>query len=99
MPRTAAKKDTNHDLIADTFRRLGWGWFDAYQLGLGFGDGVACRPWVNVIVEIKGPGGRLTRAERLFHETWIGPLEVVASLDDVLRVNEKYSRPDWYNES
>jgi len=96
MPRLDAKKDANHDEIADTFRRCGWGWKDTYQLGLGFGDGVACRPWVNVIVECKADGGRLTRAEREFHQTWMGPLEIVGSIDDVLKVNEKYARPDWY---
>ena len=96
MPRLAARKDANHDEIAEAFQRLGWYWKDTYQLGLGFGDGVACRPWVNVIVEIKADGGRLTRAEREFRATWLGPYEVVKSLDDVLRVNAKYARPDWY---
>jgi hypothetical protein len=96
MPRTAAKKDLNHDEIAETFQRLGWGWKDTYQLGLGFGDGVACRPWVNVLVEIKHGKGRLTRAEQEFREAWAGPYEIVTSVDDVLQVNNKYSRPDWY---
>ena len=96
MPRTAAKKDANHDEIVEAFRRLGWYWKDTYQLGLGFGDGVASRPWVNVVVEIKADGGRLTKAEREFHTECPGPVEVVKSLDDVLRVNEKYARPDWY---
>ena len=96
MPRTAAKKDANHDEIKKAFQRLGWYWKDTYQLGLGFGDGVASRPWVNVVVEVKGPGGRLTDAEHTYHTECPGPIEVVASLDDVLRVNEKYGRPDWY---
>jgi hypothetical protein len=96
MSRTAARKDTNHNEIADAFQRCGWYWKDTYQLGLGFGDGVASRPWVNVIIEIKAPGGRLTPAEQEFHEIWPGPVEVVTSLDDVLKVNEKYARPDWY---
>jgi hypothetical protein len=96
MPRTAARKDTNHNEIADAFQRLGWYWKDTYQLGLGFGDGIASRPWVNVIIEIKGPGGKLTPAEQEFHEICPGPVEVVTSLDDVLAVNEKYARPDWY---
>jgi len=86
MSRTAARKDTNHNEIADAFQRCGWYWKDTYQLGL----------WVNVIIEIKAPGGRLTPAEQEFHEIWPGPVEVVTSLDDVLAVNEKYARPDWY---
>ena len=96
MPRTAAKKDNNHDEIAEAFQHLGWYWKDTYQLGLGFGDGMASRPWVNVVVEIKAKDGQLTKAEQEFHTECPGPVEVVASLDDVLRVNEKYARPDWY---
>lgn len=89
--RRAAKKDDNHNVIVAAFRSLGCGWFDTYQLGGGFPDGVAEINALTVLVEIKDGAKRpserkLTPAEAVFHAEWRGPLVIVETVDDVLRL-------------
>lgn len=87
--RKRAKKDNNHNDIASAFRTLGWSWHDTHQLGDGFPDGIAGRPGVNVIIEIKdgslSPSRRkLTPDEVHFHTFWRGPLFIIGSSQEVI---------------
>src|SRR5689334_11360868 len=89
--RRAAKKDDNHNHVAAAFRALGCGWFDTYQLGSGFPDGVAEINTLTVLVEIKDgakrPSARkLTPDEARFHAAWRGALVIIETTDDVLRL-------------
>lgn len=88
-PAYARRKDANHDEIAEAFRRLGWQWIDTYQHAAyteGFPDGLVAKDGFIALVEVKGKRGRLTKAERAFHEGFQGKVWVIRSIDDVLRV-------------
>lgn len=94
--RRAAKKDNNHNDIADAFRKLGWSWFDTHQVGNGFPDGVAGKHSFNILIEIKDgalpPSARkLTPMEADFHKTWLGAVHVVQSVDDVIAINRAFT--------
>ncbi|HUV67174.1 MAG TPA: hypothetical protein VMW24_25015 [Sedimentisphaerales bacterium] len=82
MPRLAAKKDANHDEIAEVFRKLGWQWTDTYQLGMGFPDGVISRPGMNILIEVKSEKGTLTPEEKRFQKRFVGPLYYVRSVEE-----------------
>ena len=90
MPRLDARKDDNHDEIKAAFEKLGWYWRDTFQLGMGFPDGVASREGINLLVEVKSPGGRLSRMERDYHLNCPGPIVVVRSIDDVIAIDAQY---------
>lgn len=95
-PRLAARKDANHNEIADTFRRLGWSVLDIYQLP-GTADILVARRGVTIMVEIKDGSKppskrRLTESEREFAETWEGMHVVVETEDDVIRLHEAISQ-------
>lgn len=95
--RLRAKKDSNHNAIADAFTRLGWSWWDTHQLGNGFVDGVAGRPGINVLVEIKDgskpPSKRkLTPDEIDFHKTWRGPILIIHSIDEIINFHNSCMR-------
>ncbi len=94
-PLRAFRKDANHEVIADAFRRLGWQWYDTYQVAQylpGFPDGMAVKSWCVLLVEIKGERGRLTEEEKRFHSLYAGPLAVVRTIEDVKKVTEIWSR-------
>lgn len=91
MVRRACKKDSNHDEVADAFRRLGWLWVDCYQFGQfvpGFPDGLAARDGRVLWVEVKTAKGRLTPDEVMFRARLgrDGEYVVVRSVDDVLEL-------------
>ncbi len=93
MPRRACRKDANHDAIADAFRRLGWQWYDTYQVAQyipGFPDGLAVKPDYALLVEVKGERGQLTEDEAEFHAWYEGPLAIVRSNEDVVRVTKEW---------
>jgi hypothetical protein len=86
-PRYAARKDQNHDEIADAFRRLGWTFVDTWQCAQyvpGFFDGLACRDGVVIGVEVKHGKEPLTPDEARFHAAWPGRILVARSVEDVL---------------
>lgn len=93
--RIRAKKDTNHNIIGSLFKKLGWSWWDTHQLGGGFPDGIAGKPGMNILCEIKDgnkpPSARkLTVDEIDFHKSWRGPLHIVETAEDVLKINSEY---------
>ena len=95
--RRAAKKDSNHNEIAGTFRQLGWSWTDTHQLGNGFPDGAAGKNNRTLLVEIKDgslpPSARkLTPMEQTFHDRFKGAKAIVESVDDVIRINNEHHK-------
>jgi hypothetical protein len=71
--RRAAKKDANHNLIADHLRKLGWSVLDLSRLGGGCPDILVGRPSFAALVEIKSPGGKLTPEQLEVRKKWDGP--------------------------
>jgi len=87
--RRAARKDENHDQIAEAFRALGWQVIEAYQFAQfcpGFPDIIAIKDGVVRFVEVKTPVGRLTKTEKAFLDRFPQIVRVVRSVDDVLEM-------------
>lgn len=87
--RKRARKDDNHNLIAQTFVQCGLSVADTSALGDGFADMVVGLARINVLVEVKDgakpPSARkLTKDEQDFHANWRGWIVVVKSVDDAL---------------
>jgi hypothetical protein len=72
--RRAAKKDGNHNEIADHLRSLGWSVLDLSRVGDDCPDAAVGRPGFMALVEIKMPGEKLTPGQEAFRrERWDGP--------------------------
>ncbi len=78
----AAKVDLNQPEIVAAFRRLGCCVMHAHTLGKGAPDLLVSRKGTVWMVEVKGPKGKLTPDQEVFHAVW--PVHVVRSVDDVL---------------
>lgn len=70
--RRAAKKDANHNAIAQVFIDEGCSVFDASGVGQNFPDLVVARNGETVLVEVKGQYGKLTEGQREFARRWQG---------------------------
>ena len=90
--RRAAKKDRNHNTIAQALRDVGYRVHETHQLGSGFPDltvgGIdrrtgARRVW---LVEVKAPKGTLTPDEAAFHQEWAGLVDTVRTVDEAYRL-------------
>lgn len=79
MPRWAARKDGNHNAIADAFRAAGASVIETHRLGDDFPDLVIGWRGRTVLVEVKNPEGRdrETEGQRLAREAWRGDLWVI----------------------
>lgn len=89
--RVRARKDANHTAIVQNFRDLGATVLDTAQLGNGAPDILIGYQGHNVAIEIKDgskpPSKRaLTIDEQEFHADWNGWIEIVYSVDDVVRI-------------
>ena len=70
--RRAAKKDANHNAIAQVFIDEGCSVFDASGVGQNFPDLVIAKQGDTVLVEVKGKHGQLTEGQREFADKWQG---------------------------
>ena len=66
MTHTHGRRDANHAEIIAALRALGAEVFDTADLGGGFPDAVVYHNGRLILLEIKAPGGRLTKAEQEF---------------------------------
>ena len=92
--RVRARKDSNHVEIVKAFRDLGASVFDTAQLGRGYPDINISLSNITVLVEIKDgakpPSAcKLTLDEVKFHDEWQGWVEIVYSVDDVIKLVNK----------
>jgi hypothetical protein len=83
--RRTAKKDNNHNEIADAFQKMGCTWQDTHQLGDDFPDGIAgINGIVNLLVEVKNEdGGKLSAGQKKFRDHWNGPIAKISTIDEV----------------
>jgi len=82
--RLAAKKDANHNLIADAFEKLGCSVFDTSRMGNDFPDMVIGLCGINVLIEVKRDAkAKLTDGQFKFFHEWKGWTAVVRGIDDV----------------
>jgi hypothetical protein len=99
--RRAARRDSNHALIRDALRYLGYTVADTASLGNGFPDLVVRNETHVLLVEVKDPDKpqskrRLTPDERAFLDAWAPFAIAVLYVDEVIRAFEdlkKETRP------
>jgi hypothetical protein len=89
--RLRARKDDNHNDIADLFTSAGCTVVDTSQLGKGFPDMVIGLCGINVLVEVKdgdkSPSKqKLTEDEFKFFHNWRGWVAVVRDDKDALNI-------------
>lgn len=101
--RRAARKDANHNSIADHLRSLGWSVLDLSRLGDGAPDMAVGKPGFAAVIEVKdgskSPSDRkLTEDEERFRAGWEGPYVLALSPEDaaiqleVLRIQWRGAR-------
>lgn len=93
--RHAARVDANHAAIVQKLRQAGFEVISLATVGDGVPDILVGMPLVNVLFEIKDgtktpSNRRLKPAQVSFLETWPGPVHVVLSPDEALRVALAY---------
>lgn len=81
--RRAAKKDGNHNTIADHLRKLGWSVLDLSRLGGGCPDMVVGRPGYCALVEVKQPGEGLTEDQVEVKKKWDAPYFIATSPEQI----------------
>jgi hypothetical protein len=101
--RRAAKVDGNHGDVVAALRKVGIAARSTATIGEGFPDLLAGFRGVNVLLEIKDstkpPSARkLTKAEEDFIATWPGPVYVVTSAEEAVRVVVETARPGRFDE-
>ncbi len=85
--RRAARKDANHDEVAEALFKAGHTVVGTYQQGNGFPDIVSGKGGVTWMWEVKAKDGELTPAQVEFITRWRGgPLHVVKSGLEALRI-------------
>ena len=78
----AAKVDLNQRAVVKAFRDAGCCVLHLHTVGQGCPDLLVGRKGTVWLVEVKGPKGKLTPDQEVFHAAW--PVHVVRSVDDVL---------------
>lgn len=90
--RRAARKDSNHNTIAQALRDVGYRVAETHQLGAGFPDltvgGINRTTGQQQIwlLEVKDATGKLTPAEQAFHREWIGYVHVIRTVDEAYKL-------------
>lgn len=95
MPN-ANRKDANTDEIMIAILESGWKYIDIHDCGHGVPDCIAYKiikgmP-VSILIEIKTRIGKLTSAEKIFHERHDGLVYICRSGEEVRRILNDYDR-------
>jgi hypothetical protein len=96
--RRAAKRDANHNDVADRFRALGCSVFETDRVGEGFPDLIVGCLGVNFLVEVKNPETRYGRAglnggQTRFNDAWRGDkVWLVCSEDEATAVVQNWRK-------
>lgn len=92
----ANRKDSNTDEIMIAVLESGWKYIDMHDCGRGLPDCIAYKIVKNiplsVMIEIKTRIGKLTKAEKIFHEKHDGLVYICRSGEDVKRILSDYDR-------
>jgi hypothetical protein len=89
--RLKARKDENHNDIAELFIAAGASVHDTSRLGGGFPDMVISIYGINILIEVKDGNKspsqqKLTPDEHKFLDKWKGWVEIVRNDQDALRI-------------
>lgn len=88
--RRRAKVDLNQPEIVKAFRDMGCTVQHLHTIGSGCPDIIVGINGLNILVEIKSPGGTLTVDEILWHDDWRGQVQIVDSVDKAVSVVNYY---------
>jgi hypothetical protein len=80
--------DKNQREIVNALRAIGCSVLDLSRMGKGTPDILVFCPRLHAycLVEIKSDKGKMTPAQKKFHADWRGPVVVVKSVDEALKV-------------
>lgn len=84
--RRAARVDANQAEIVSALRKAGATVELLHAVGGGCPDILAGYLGRNLLMEIKGPGGRLNEIEHEWHLWWRGQVVVVYTAEEALRI-------------
>lgn len=83
--RTAARIDANQGEIVAALEACGCTVRSLAALGDGVPDLLVGLRWRNVLLEVKGPKGKLTPDQRRFLAAWRGEWYIVSTVDEALK--------------
>lgn len=86
--RRRAKVDRNQKVITAALRAAGWKVRPLHMVGGGWPDLAAAKPGMNVLVECKMPGEKLTPDEAKFWDEWPGPKMIAYDEQDAIEKAE-----------
>ena len=86
----AARTDANHTAIAAALRHCGATVHNTHRVGGGYADICAGIAGLNLLVEVKTATGALNAKERAFHDTWRGQIAVVRTVEEAVRLAERW---------
>jgi Holliday junction resolvase len=93
VTRRAAKVDANQPAIVEALREAGYQVVDVHGVGFGFPDILAVtKSGINVLIEIKSPGGKLNQRELDFHQSFRGALGIAFSADEAISIMQWFER-------
>lgn len=84
--RLRAKVDDNHAEIVKHLRLAGCSVASIASIGHGIPDLLVGKHGRNLLLEIKGNNGKLTKDEQLFHNNWRGQIAVVRTMEQALSI-------------
>ena len=84
--RRRARVDACHAEIVDALRRIGCGVWSTASFGRGCPDLVVWTGTKYLLLELKAAKGSLTPDQTQWLQWWNGPVHVVRSVDEALRV-------------
>ena len=83
--RRSARTDLNHAAIVGELRQLGCSVVSLASMGHGVPDLLVAIPGRSLLVEIKSSRKeKLTPDEKIFHDTYLGPLIVAISSEEII---------------
>lgn len=82
----ACRIDKNHNQIVDALRQVGVTVQSLANIGKGCPDIVAADDENTWLIEIKGPKGKLTEHQEKWIDEWRGPVFIVRTVDDALKL-------------
>jgi len=90
------KVDLNQREIVQGLRALGYTVRHTYTIGKGFPDLVIAKYGINLLVEVKRPGEKLTADEIEFFETWKGAAVIGISAEQINTEFERINHDQIY---
>ena len=93
MSNHSTKRDAKHAEVDAALRGDGWMTRDTHALGKDWPDIVAAKPGINLLVEVKRPGGKLSKGQEVFFRIWPGPRIIAFGGEDAVRKAHMFAPP------